>query len=300
MSYTPLLDKTFISAVHQYGLLREIYNEILGKNVQLPDRIEIIVSLNPSVTESLFMMGLGDKVEAVSAFCARPPEAKKKRKIGSYNTLNREILKSIRPDIIFTVTGYQRQLALDLSKEYSAFPLELPATVAGIVDMVTKVGLAVGEFERGRLLSADLLKKLLLHIPEKVNYRPRIYLEIDLGGPTAFGAYSYITDAIHLLGGISIYGDARAEWLTPDLAQIGQLDPDIFIYEAKMYSKFQMDDLERLIDRREWRDMKFVRRNMYFLTPGPLDFFAHHGPSFILEVLPWLRDKLNAFADKSG
>ncbi len=280
--------------------LRELYNEILGKSVQLPDRVERIVSLNPSVTESLFMMGLGDRVEAVSAFCARPPEARKRRKIGSYSTLNREILKSIKPDIVFTVTGYQRQLALDLSREYSVFPLELPATVAGILDMITKVGLAVGEFERGRSLSRELMKKLLPLIPaEKSGYRPRIYLEIDLGGPTAFGAYSYITDAIYLLGGKSVYEDALAEWLAPDLSQIGGLNPDIFIYEAKMYSKFQKDDLERLIDKRGWRDMKFVKNNMYFLTPGPLDFFAHHGPSFLTEVLPWLRDKLNLFMPDS-
>jgi len=276
--------------------LREIYNEVLGKSVKLPDRIERIVSLNPSVTESLFMMGLGDRVEAVSAFCARPPEARKRRKIGSYSTVNREILKSIKPDIIFTVTGYQRQLAIDLSKEYPVFPLELPTTVASLLDMITKIGLAVGEFERGRFLSGELMKKLLPLIPsEKSGYRPRIYLEINCGGPTAFGAYSYITDAIYLLGGMSVYGDVPVFWITPDLSQIGMLDPDIFIYEAKMFSHFQKDDLERLIDKRGWRNMKFIKNNMYFLAPGPLDFFAHHGPSFITEVLPWLRDKLDSF-----
>ncbi|MEM3185594.1 MAG: ABC transporter substrate-binding protein [Conexivisphaerales archaeon] len=278
--------------------MRELFNEVLGKKITLPEKIEKIVSLNPSITESLFMMGLGDKVAAVSAFCARPPEARSKRKIGSYNTVNEDVLDSIEPDIIFTITGYQRQLAFDLSKKYSVYPLELPTTVLGILDMVTKIGLAIGEYEKGRSLSTELLGRLLHLLPGKVDYRPKIYLEIDLGGSVTFGAYSYITDAIYLLGGSNVYGNEQAEWLQPDLTRLNSVAPDIFIYEAKMYSDFHKEDLERLIDSRGWRNMRFITNGTYYLAPGPLDFFAHHGPSFILDTLPWLKEKLDIYQSK--
>jgi iron complex transport system substrate-binding protein len=116
----------------------------------------------------------------------------------------------------------------------------------------------------------------------------RTYLEIDLGGPVAFGAYSYITDCIHLLGATTLFSCVRSEWLTPDLGIVALEDPDVLIYEAKMYSKFTQQDLENRIEKRGWRHLKAIRSGCYFLAPGPLNFFAHHGPSFITESIPWL------------
>jgi ABC-type Fe3+-hydroxamate transport system substrate-binding protein len=124
--------------------------------------------------------------------------------------------------------------------------------------------------------------------------RARAYVEIDLGGPVSFGAYSYITDAFHLLGARTLFEDLRTEWLTPDLGRVASEDPDCIFYEAKMYSRFAGGDLERMLDRRGWRGLRAVRAGRCFLTPGPLDFIAHHGPSFIIETLPWLSQRLGS------
>ena len=268
------------------------FSEILGEEVDIPERPGRIVSFSPAITEALFLLGFGDYVVGVSAFCARPPEAAKKRKVGSYSTVDPQLLSELRPDLIFTVTGYQREFAVALSKRFPVYPLELPVSVAGIIDGVVKLGLVLGAPERGRELSSKLLRKLSGIKP--VRAKPRCYVEIDLGGPVSFGAYSYITDALQLLGASNIYGNVRSEWLTPPLGEIPGEDPDVFLYEAKMFSKFVPQKLEELIDRRGWRELGFVRRGNYFLTPGPLDFLAHHGPSFVTEAIPWLQERLES------
>ncbi len=273
-----------------------VFNEILGKEVTIPDRPSRIISFSPAVTESLFMLGLGAKVVGVTAFCGRPPEARERRKVGSYSTVSRELLEEMKPDLIFTVTGYQRDFAVGLSERFPVYPFELPVSVAGVVDLVVKLGLVVGENERGRELSSRLIRKVADISP--LRKRPRVYVEIDLGGPVSFGAYSYITDAIHLVGASTLFDGVRSEWLTPDLEEIRRQEPDAFLYEGKMYSKFSSDDLERLIDERGWRGMKAVRSRSYFLTPGPLDFLAHHGPSFITDSIPWLSEKLNQVCER--
>ena len=53
-----------------------MFNEVLGFEVEVPDAPERIVSFSPAATEALFMLGLGERVAGVSAFCARPPEAR--------------------------------------------------------------------------------------------------------------------------------------------------------------------------------------------------------------------------------
>lgn len=263
----------------------ELFNEILGREVNLPDRPTRIVSLSPAVTETLFMLGLEPNVVGVSAFCARPVEVARKRRVGSYSTVSRDILNELEPDLILTVTGYQREFALKLSETYPVYPLELPVSVAGIIDMVVKLGLVVNAQEKARELSASLLRHLASVKRER---RMNVYVELDLGGPVSFGSHSYITDAIHFHGSSTVYDDRRLEWLTPDLERVLSADPDIIIFEPKMFSTFRRKDLERLLDERGWRESRAVGSGNCFLAPGPLDFLAHHGPSFITEVMPWL------------
>ena len=269
--------------------MAKLFNEVLGAEVTIADPPGRIASFSPAATETLFQLGLGDKVVGVSAFCARPAEARSKRKLGSYSTVREEVLDELRPDLILAVTGYQRDLAVRLSKRYPVYPLELPVSVAGIIDLVTKVGLVAGAPEESRELAGELLRKA-----GSVQKGPKLrsYVEIDLGGPVSFGAYSYITDAFRLLGGSQIYEGAAAEWLKPDPRWVEAQDPDLVVYEPKMFSEFDRGDLRPLVASKGWGGMRAARLGNIFATPGPLDFLAHHGPSFITEALPWLEGTL--------
>jgi iron complex transport system substrate-binding protein len=269
--------------------MAKLFNEVLGREMSIADTPERIVSFSPAATETLFQLGLGEKVVGVGAFCARPAEARSKRKLGSYNTVREEVLDELGPDLILTVTGYQRDFAVKLSKKYPVYPLELPVSVSGIVDFVVKVGLVAGAPQEGRALEGDLVKRLgrLKRVRGL-----RAYVEIDLGGPVTFGAYSYITDAFKLLGSDHIYEDAPSEWLKPDLEKVADEDPDAIFYEPKMYTTFTEAEAEKLIKSRSWDRMRAPRVGNVFVSPGPLDFLAHHGPSFITEALPWLERRL--------
>lgn len=274
-----------------------VFNEILGKEVALSDRPVRIMSLSPAITETLFLLGLGDNVIGVSAFCARPGEARKKRKVEGYSTINVDLSRELKPDLILAITGYQRDLALGLASEFPVYPLALPVSVSGIVDMVVKVGLVAGEQDRAWELSSKLARrKADARVSRK---KLRVYVEIDLGGPVSFGAHSYITDSFHLLGSSTLFDRVRSERLTPNFKEVESASPDVLFYEAKMYSKFGQQDLDQLLDGRGWTNLEAVGRKSYFLTPGPLDFLAHHGPSFITEAIPWLSGKLALAAERT-
>lgn len=273
----------------------KLYNEVLGEEVNIPERPIRIVSFSPAATETLFMIGAGARVAGVSAFCARPPQVKYLRKVGSYNTVRLGLLDELKADLIFTVTGYQRDFALKLSKSRPVYPLELPVSVAGIADFVVKVGLVIGQPDAAREVCRALLRSLG-EVRKATDMRG--YVELDLGGPVSFGAHSYITDALKVVGCSSVYGGTRSEWVAPDLEVVKAEDPDVFIYEAKMYSKFETADLEKLIHTRRWETMRAAKSGNCFLTPGPLDFLAHHGPSFVTVAIPWLQDRMHEAAGR--
>lgn len=233
-----------------------------------------------------------DALVGISAFCVRPSSVRSKRVIGSYNTVDPKLLKELDPQIIFAVTGYQREFALRLGKDYPVYAIELPVSVPGIIDTIVKVGLVCNRIEEADRLARNLIA--ILSRQERLPRKLRVHLEIDLGGPVSFGTYSYITDALRLLGAESIHERERCEWLTPELDQVKRSNPDAIVYEAKMFKRFSTEDLNQLLNSRGWQDMDAVRNGNVFLTPGPLDFLAHHGPNFILETVPWLREKLDS------
>ncbi|OWP56642.1 MAG: ABC transporter substrate-binding protein [Thermoplasmatales archaeon B_DKE] len=255
-----------------------------GSEITLPDEVNRIISFSPSVTEILFQLGMEDRIVGISAFCARPEGTKKKRRVGSYGSARVEILDELKPDLILTISGYQKQFSDRISEKFPVYMFELPSTVAGIVDLVSRVGIVVNRNDEARKLSKDLLKA----IPTGGGGRNLSgYLEIDLGGPVSFGSMSYITDALHLMGVESIYRNFNSEWLTPDERYIIENDPEIIFYEHKMYRDFPDNEMQKIIKERKWDKTSAGREGSIFPTPGTLDFFAHHGTSFITEVMPW-------------
>ncbi|MGP6293381.1 ABC transporter substrate-binding protein [Caldiplasma sukawensis] len=264
-----------------------------NREVKIPDKINTIISLNPSITETLFLIGMGEKVKGVSAFCRRPSEAEKVRKIGSYSSINKNIVDEINPDIIFTVSGYQDPLSSDISKEYNVFELELPSSPFGIIDMVLRVGTIVSKYQE----SISLSKKMISNLPH-VNFNLRGYLEIDLGGPVSFGRLSYITSTLNYMGIKTPYDMDLREWIKPEFEQITEFDPEIIIMEGKMFRGLDEKNAYEILNSRGWEEVSAVKKRNVFVTPGKLDFFAHHGPDFFMTTIPWLIDNIKKKLNK--
>ncbi|MGC8645070.1 MAG: ABC transporter substrate-binding protein [Thermoplasmata archaeon] len=259
--------------------------DALGQRVEVPDEPRRIISLSPAVTEILFELGLGDNVVGVTPFCVRPPEAKKRKKVGSYGYVNTELFKSLEPDLILTVTGYQESVANQLRPMFHTFSFDLPSSLASVVELPVMVGLVAGRPERGREIEKDLLSRLG---KVKRGKGGSVYLECDLGGPVTFGSLSYITDVLYFMNLRSIYHGATKEWLVPDFKFVEKEDPDFIILEPKMFSKRDGRLVARLMEERGWKNLRAYRNGTVFVTPGEYDFFAHHGPSLVREVIPWL------------
>ncbi len=261
-----------------------------GDEITIKDNLDKIVSFSPAVTETLFILGLGDEIIADSAFCSRPNEAKNKRKLASYSTTRKDVLIEMDPDIILIIGGYQEKLFNNL-KDLNTYIFELPSSMHGILDLISRIGIVVNQKEKSMELEYKLMK---YYNNINVNRRYKTYFEMDLGGPVTFGSMSYITDSLFLMGFDTIYRDYDNEWILPDFDYVKKMNPDVIIYEHKMYRDFNETDMKNLIDKRKWNNINAVKNNNIFITPGKLDFFAHHGPSFFTDVIPWTMDIYNS------
>ena len=73
--------------------------DILNQNFENYKR-QRIISLVPSITETLFDLGMGDQVIGVTRYCIYPNDAQKKLKVGGTKSPKLETIKNLKPDLI--------------------------------------------------------------------------------------------------------------------------------------------------------------------------------------------------------
>ncbi len=255
-----------------------LYSEVLGKSVEVPDFPQRIVSLAPAITETLYMLGLEERVVGVSFFCDKPPEVSRKPRVGAYLNVNYSLLEKLKPDLLLVTTGAQRDRIAELeSKGYVVYPIPLPVTVYGLLDSVVVTGIVVGEVERARSLASALLDKLtsLRGVMRGV----RMYYEIDLGGPVSVGAHSYIGDAFKFMGASHVFEGRREPYvINPEPADILAYDPDVIIYEQKLGENATLDGVRRRFEARGLGSLRALREGRVVIME--YDSLAHYGPSF--------------------
>src|SRR5262249_30150271 len=79
--------------------MREVIDEY-GRTVRIPQTPLRIVSLAPSLTETLYALGVQDRLVGDTDYCDYPPEAQKKTKVGGVVNPNFEEIAALHPDLV--------------------------------------------------------------------------------------------------------------------------------------------------------------------------------------------------------
>ena len=235
-----------------------------------------IVSLAPSITETLFAIGAGPRVVGVTDYCRYPPEAEKAARVGGYLTPSYETLVALRPDLVVVLPEHD-----DLRPRLEALGLAVlrvdHRTVEGIVDGVRTLGARCGG-EGAEALAAELAAGLDA-VDKSMAQRPRPRVLITLGRPG--GAFRSVLgggpgglhdDLITRSGGVNVLADAPVPYPSLSAEGLLRLDPDVVVELVP-----RREDRERA--RAEWSalgSLRAVRRgrvvvfNHDFLSvPGP-------------------------------
>jgi ABC-type Fe3+-hydroxamate transport system substrate-binding protein len=79
----------------------------IGRTIKVKARPERIISLAPSITETLFALGLGDRVVGITSYCNYPPEAAQKEKLGDTMRPSIEKIIALKADLVIASTSSQ-------------------------------------------------------------------------------------------------------------------------------------------------------------------------------------------------
>ncbi len=260
------------------------FNRVVGEFVELPDHPQRIVSLAPSITDTLFRLGLQDRIVGLSAFCHRPPETKKFPKVGSYLYVNYKRLDNLSPDLIITTGGVETKIAKELyQKGYPVFSLPLPPDPWEILSGVHLLGVILKVQDRARNLIFEIEKKFT---SLKDMFDIRTYVEIDLGESITVGGPSYISAGLNWMGLKNIFSDDDRAYFTPEDEKIIKGKPDLILYDPKPHKVPSLEDVKEKLKKRG------ILRDDTALIVTAGDWLAHYGPSFLDTILPDIAEKV--------
>ena len=113
----------------------------LGRIVHLPDNPRRVVCLAPSLTETVYALGLGDIVVGVTDFTDDPPEARTKPTVGGLTDASLEKIVSLRPDLVLAMGTLNREETVD-DLERNGIPVFVvdPKSLQGILASVSDIG----------------------------------------------------------------------------------------------------------------------------------------------------------------
>lgn len=79
------------------------------KQASRSESTQRIVSLAPSITETLFALGLGNRIVGVTSYCVYPAEAKNIENVGGYADANLEKIVAMHPDLVVLSREHEKQ-----------------------------------------------------------------------------------------------------------------------------------------------------------------------------------------------
>ena len=241
---------------------RNVVDEV-GRTVRVPITISRIVSLAPSLTETLYALGVQDRLVADTVYCDYPPDAQKKPKVGGAIDPNLEQIVTLRPDLVLLTKGLNR---LDTVRALETLGIPSyatdPHTVDEIISSTQKLAAVLNVPEAGKSLADDMQRQLAL-LQEKLGPVPpkRVLFIVWTEPLISVGRNTFIADALRRAGATSIV-DSGQDWPQVSLEEVVRLQPDYLVF-ASSHSGAAENDFEALANRAGWRILEAVRDRRY-------------------------------------
>jgi iron complex transport system substrate-binding protein len=235
-----------------------------------------IVCLTEETTETLYLLGAGDRVVGISGYTGRPPEARQKPKVSAFINARFDKIDALRPDLVLTFSDLQSEISAELIKRGYPVVAFNQRSVAEILQTIRLIGALVGLSDRADELATSLERDLdaIRERAASRSTRPRVFFE-EWDDPLISGI-CWVDELIEIAGGDPIFPSLRCERLAKQrivsAADVAARDPDVIVASwcGKAVRK------QTIVERPGWKSVSAVRdgriyeiKSTYILQPGP-------------------------------
>ena len=204
--------------------------EVIDPIPELPRPPRRVVSLVPSLTESLFDLGLGDTVAGVTDFCVYPPEAQTRPKVGGPKNARLDDILALKPDLVLANREENARKTVEALRErgipvWVATPLTVDEALETLWGLVRLFRSEQAALQVETLSRAVEMQRLTAPEPPLRTFVPIWYDRLSDGTPwwMTFNAQTYMHDLLALFGGANVFADRERRY--PLAADLGRAEP---------------------------------------------------------------------------
>jgi len=197
---------------------------------RLPSRI---VCLTEETTETLYLLGEGDRVVGVSGYTVRPPEARRKPRVSAFTSARFDRIEALDPDLVLAFSDLQADIVAELVRRGRTVVAFNQRSVDDILRMILMLGAMVGRSDGATRLVADLEQGLdaIRRAAERLPRRPRVYFE-EWDGPLISGI-RWVEELVEIAGGTPVFPELRGASLARDRTvaadEVARRNPEVIV-----------------------------------------------------------------------
>jgi iron complex transport system substrate-binding protein len=237
---------------------------------------ERIVCLTEETTETLYLLGQGDRIVGVSGYTVRPPEARRKPRVSAFINANFDKITALAPDLVLAFSDLQADIVRELIRRGYTVVTFNQRSIAEILQMIRMLGGLVGCQDAAERLARELEEGLEAIRASAARFptRPRVFFE-EWDDPLISGI-AWVDELIEVAGGAPLFPELRRQSLAKDRIvpadRVAAADPEVVLASwcGKAVRK------RTIVDRAGWAEVSAVReghvyevKSTYILQPGP-------------------------------
>jgi len=237
-----------------------------GRTVTVPDHPHRVICLVPSVTDTVFALGSGDDVVAISDYTTYPPAALKKPSIGSLVKPSIETILSFHPDLVVgTNIPGSTETATQLKSVGVPVYLVDPQGLPGILRSVKSVGEALNRVPQAEALNATLSRRIAAVKARTAGKpAPRVLVPIWYDPIITVGKHAFISEIIEAAGARSVTDDLIPDWPQISLEAVIARAP-----QALLLIRGGKVSIDTLKERPGWSSLPAIQKGkVYYVDSG--------------------------------
>jgi len=191
-----------------------------------------IISLAPSITENLYLLGAEASLVAVTSYCNYPPQANDKESIGTLFNPNIEKIYSLSPDLVLAVKGVNRPRTLQKLKSLGIRVVTFKKcnSFNDIKNGFIQLGMLVGAEEKAKRIVEHVNTEVEILTSKFRGYPPlKVFCEVGARPLITISEKSFANEYVWRSGGLNIFRNMPAGYPRVSREEVLRKDPDIIL-----------------------------------------------------------------------
>ncbi|HET7578484.1 MAG TPA: helical backbone metal receptor [Bacillales bacterium] len=209
------------------------FRDHLRRKIDLPFPPKRIVSLCPSITETLFDLGLEDRIVGRTRYCIHPEDLVKNVKtVGGTKKIKQDVIDELNPDLIVAEKEENPKEAIEaLETHYPVFVTDVETYDDGL-RMILDLGTLTDREEKAAEMVSAIKKKFQNLLRTK---KQTVAYVIWKNPYMVAGSQTYIDSLLEKAGFTNVFGNLSERYPTVSIEDFREASPDTIFLASEPF-----------------------------------------------------------------